>query len=157
MSDEIVARVLNQIEVCVKTLIEMLDSINEPDLLNRPTVNKMSIGELCEHIAVICEGDWRISNQATKEAMVDFYSQVSLKNLPQIKDNMVKNFEALKKHYLLLPIETLHEKTTSYWGLTYTRYEWLLEILAHLYHHRGQLHAILVHCYQKDPGVLLFE
>ncbi|MDX8367074.1 hypothetical protein SLH52_17980 [Cytobacillus sp. IB215665] len=48
-------------------------------------------------------------------------------------------------------------RTTSYWGVTYTRFDWLLEIVAHLYHHRGQLHATLVHYYKQDPNILLFE
>ena len=53
--------------------------------------------------------------------------------------------------------EELHQEMTSYWGTTYSRYEWLLEIIAHLYHHRGQLHSILVHCYGMDLNVQLFE
>ncbi|MEH7803874.1 DinB family protein, partial [Bacillus pumilus] len=28
---------------------------------------------------------------------------------------------------------------------------------AHVYHHRGQLHAMLVHCYNKDLKILMFE
>lgn len=45
----------------------------------------------------------------------------------------------------------------SYWEVTYSRYEWLLEIVAHIYHHRGQLHAILVHSYGLDLKGSLFE
>ncbi|MGQ4667830.1 hypothetical protein ACUIJN_18725 [Metabacillus halosaccharovorans] len=51
----------------------------------------------------------------------------------------------------------LQQRITSFWGVTYTRYEWLLEILATLYHHRGQLHAVLVHYYGKDPRIPMFE
>ncbi|WP_234007866.1 hypothetical protein [Lysinibacillus sp. FJAT-14745] len=51
----------------------------------------------------------------------------------------------------------LQDKLTSHWGVTYSRYEWLLEILAHVYHHRGQLHAMLVHCCGIDQKVPLFE
>lgn len=42
--------------------------------------------------------------------------------------------------------EELHMEMTSYWGTTYSWYEWLIEITTHLYHHRGQLHSMLVHC-----------
>ncbi|GIN59848.1 hypothetical protein J8TS2_41670 [Lederbergia ruris] len=89
--------------------------------------------------------------------MEEFYSDVSYKALASIKEGLRTNFKALKNEYLNLSEEELKMETTSYWGVTYTRYEWLLEILAHIYHHRGQLHAMLVHCYHQDPNILLFE
>lgn len=149
--------VLHQIEVAIQTVIEIIDNIEEEDLQNRPTPNKHSIGELLEHIAVICEADWRISTEASEREMESFYSEVSYKTLSSIKDGLLFNFNSLKTNYMSLSEEELLIQTTSYWGVTYTRYEWLLEILAHVYHHRGQLHAILVHCYDKDPKILMFE
>lgn len=149
--------VLHQIEVAIQTVIEIIDNIEEEDLQNRPTPNKHSIGELLEHIAVICEADWRISTEASEREMESFYSEVSYKTLSSIKDGLLFNFNSLKTNYMSLSEEELLILTTSYWGVTYTRYEWLLEILAHVYHHRGQLHAILVHCYDKDPKILMFE
>ncbi|MBD8070046.1 DinB family protein [Bacillus sp. PS06] len=149
--------VLHQIEVAMNTIIEIVDQLEEKDLKKRPTVNKHSVGELLEHIAVICEADWRISNEATEEEMSAFYSGVSYHTIDLIKEGLRDHFEALKENYMNLSEEKLVQETTAYWGVTYTRYEWLLEILAHLYHHRGQLHAILVHCYNKDPNILMFE
>ncbi|KAB2394974.1 MULTISPECIES: DinB family protein [Bacillus cereus group] len=149
--------VLHQIEVAVKTVIEIIGNLEEDDLQKRPTPNKHSIGELLEHMAVICEADWRISNEATQEEMENFYSGVAYKTLDSIKDGFLTNFESLKNKYMNLTEAELLSQTTSYWDLTYTRYEWLLEILAHVYHHRGQLHAMLVHCYDKDPKILMFE
>lgn len=149
--------VLHQIEVAVKTVIEIIGNLEEEDLQKRPTPNKHSIGELLEHIVVICEADWRISKEATQEEMENFYSGVSYKTLDSIKDGLLTNFESLKNKYINLSEAELLSQTTSYWDLTYTRYEWLLEILVHVYHHRGQLHAMLVHCYNKDPKILMFE
>lgn len=149
--------VLHQIEVAVKTVIEIIGNLEEDDLQKRPTPNKHSIGELLEHIAVICKADWRISKEATQEEMEIFYSGVSYKTLDSIKDGLLTNFESLKNKYMNLSEAELLSQTTSHWNLTYTRYEWLLEILAHVYHHRGQLHAMLVHCYDKDPKILMFE
>ncbi|MGA4466836.1 DinB family protein [Bacillus bombysepticus] len=149
--------VLHQIEVAVKSVIEIIGNLEEDDLQKRPTPNKHSIGELLEHIAVICAADWRISKEATQEEMENFYSEVSYKTLDSIKDGLLTNFESLKNKYINLSEAELLSQTTSYWDLTYTRSEWLLEILAHVYHHRGQLHAMLVHCYNKDPKILMFE
>ncbi|MFD1851419.1 DinB family protein [Oceanobacillus bengalensis] len=149
--------VLHQIEVAVQTLIKIISKLEEADLQKRPTTNKQSIGELLEHIAVICEADWRISKEATQEEMETFYSNVSYKTLESIEDGLITNFKSLKNNYMKLSDTELLSRTTSYWGVTYTRYEWLLEILAHVYHHRGQLHSILVHSYNKDPRILMFE
>ncbi|WP_112180253.1 MULTISPECIES: DinB family protein [Paraliobacillus] len=150
-------RVLHQIEVAVKTVIKIVDTLEEEDLQKKPTANKHSIGQLLEHIAVICKADWLISNQATQAEMESFYSTISYQTLDAIKEGLLTNFDSLKKNYMALSKEELQSETTSHWGLVYTRYEWLLEIVAHIYHHRGQLHAMLVHCYDKDPEVLLFE
>lgn len=149
--------VLHQIEVAVKTIIEIIDKLEEADLQKRPTSNKQSIGELLEHIAVICEADWRISIGATKEEMESYYSDISFKTLGALKMALLTNFKALENNVGQLSEEEFKRETTSYWGVTYTKFEWLLEILAHMYHHRGQLHAMLVHCYNKDPKILMFE
>jgi uncharacterized damage-inducible protein DinB len=149
--------VFHQIEVAVNTIIQIIDNLKEEDLQKRPTPNKHSIGEILEHLAIICEADWRISNEVSEEEMASFYSRISYKTLDSIKSSLLANFSSLKTNYMKMSDEELMEETTSYWGLTYTRYEWLLEVLAHIYHHRGQLHAMLVHCYGKDPNILMFE
>ncbi|MGD7008700.1 DinB family protein [Metabacillus sp. 84] len=149
--------VLHQTEFAVHSITEILGKLHEENLHKRPTAGKQSIGELLEHIAVICEADWHISNEATEEEMKRFYSGVSYKTLNLIKEGLTANFKALKNNYMNLSDEELLAETTAYWGLTYTRYEWLLEIAAHVYHHRGQLHAMLVHCCDLDPEISMFE
>ncbi len=151
------ASALNQIEIALKTTIEMIETIEASDLQKRPASNKRSIGELLEHIAVICKADLLISNGATQKEMNEYYSSVSLISMKDVKDAILYNYETLKDSYMNLTETELHEQTTSYWGATYTRYEWLLEIVAHIYHHRAQLHTMLVYCYGKDLNILLFE
>lgn len=148
---------LHQIEIAIKTIIKMMDRLDEIDLEFRPTEQKHSIGELLQHISFICEADFHIINGATQEEMETFYSQISNQQIEIIKTTLLKNFDSLKTHYIKLSERELFQEKTSYWGITYTKYEWLLEILAHIYHHRGQLHAMLVHCYRRDPQVPLFE
>ena len=74
-----------------------------------------------------------------------------------MKEALLSNFALLENRYLDYTEEELMQTTTSYWGVSYTRFEWLVEISSHLYHHRGQLHAMLIHCVGKDPNVALFE
>ncbi len=89
--------------------------------------------------------------------MISYYAGVSYNTLDSIKEGLITNFYTLKNNYWKLSNDKLISETTSYWGVTYTRYEWLLEILAHVYHHRGQLHSMLVHCCDKDLNILMFE
>ncbi|MCW3793274.1 hypothetical protein OM416_16910 [Paenibacillus sp. LS1] len=48
-------------------------------------------------------------------------------------------------------------ETTAFWGGVHSRFEWLLDTQAQFYHHRGQLHAMLVHVLKREPNVQLFE
>jgi len=148
---------LNQIKIALMKTIEIMEKLDETDLQKRPSPDKHSIGELLEHLASICRADLLIANGATQGELNQFYSSIEYGSLNEIKTGILHNFQLLEECYLNYSEEELQVKITSFWGVTYSRYEWLLEILAHVYHHRGQLHAILVHCYDKDPKVLLFE
>lgn len=148
---------LHQIKIALTTTAGILDNLEEADLLKRPSSNKHSVGELSAHIAMICKADLLISKGATQEEMNEFYSNITDMDLDAIKEALVVNYQHLEEEYLNLTEVELQEKIAAYWGVTYTRYEWLLEVLAHVYHHRGQLHAILVHCCNKDPNILMFE
>lgn len=149
--------VLHQIEFSLRTIIKMIETLEDDDFEKRPSPDKRSIGELLEHMVMICKADLLISDGASQEEMNHIYSSVSFNNKDEIKDALFSNYLMLKERYINYTEAELHRKTTSYWGASYSRYEWLLEILAHLYHHRGQLHAMLVHCCGKDPNISLFE
>lgn len=148
---------LNQIKIALTTTTQIIDQLAEKDLQKRPSPNKHSVGELLEHIAMICKADLLISSGMTQSEVNKFYSSESYQTLSEIKNALLINFELLEEKYMNYSEAELQQTMTSYWGVTYSRYEWLLEILAHVYHHRGQLHSILVHCYGKDPKISLFE
>jgi uncharacterized damage-inducible protein DinB len=144
-------------KVAIKTIIEIINTMDEKDLKKRPLPNKRSIGELLEHIALICKADLHISEGASQEEMNQFYSTHHLKNLNEIKEALLTHFHNLEKVFMSFTEEELQQVTTSYWGVSYNRFEWLLEMMAHMYHHRGQLHSMLVYCYEKDLNIPLFE
>ncbi|MBT2761218.1 DinB family protein [Paenibacillus sp. ISL-20] len=148
---------LHQIEVAVVSIVAIIDKLDEADLLVKPTEGKYSVGELLKHIAVICRADFHISGGATQEEMSTYYAGVSLNNLKDLQAELLSNYSYLEQAFREMTEKELHQEMTSYWSVTYSRYEWLLEIVAHVYHHRGQLHAMLVHCNGKDPKVPLFE
>ncbi|MBT2582802.1 DinB family protein [Planococcus sp. ISL-109] len=150
-------QVFHQLEIAVNSTAELISSIEESEWDARPTDGKFSVGELIGHIALICEADRRIADGSSESEMSAFYLASTPDTLEQAKTELFESFERLQAFYLLLNEQQLHELCTSYWGVTYSRYEWLLETLVHVIHHRGQLHAMLVHCLGKQPDVVLFE
>lgn len=148
---------LHQISIAVRSINDILDKLETNDLDVQPTENKFSIGQLLAHMSLICKADLLISDEATEEQMSTFYSSIYFQSIAEMKEALLSNFTLLEKRYLHYTEEELVQTMTSYWGVSYTRFEWLLEISSHLYHHRGQLHAMLVHCVGKDPNVALFE
>ncbi|MFC4713412.1 DinB family protein [Planococcus dechangensis] len=147
----------HQLEIAIQSVAELISSIEESEWDTRPTDGKFSIGELVGHIALICEADRRIADGASEKDMSAYYAAAAPVTLQQAKTELIRNFERLQAFYLPLTEEQLFEPCTSYWGVTYSRYEWLLETLVHVAHHRGQLHAMLVHCLGKQTDFALFE
>lgn len=147
----------NQISVSIQSITELLDKLEPNDLDLQPTKNKYSVRQLLAHMSLICKADLLISDEASEEEMSDFYSSISISSIEEMKEALLFNFSLLEKRYFDYSEDELLQTTTSYWGVSYTRFEWLLEISSHLYHHRGQLHAMLVHCLGKDLCVALFE
>ncbi|UPM53264.1 DinB family protein [Gottfriedia acidiceleris] len=122
----------------------MIDLINEEDLNFRPVEDKKSIGELVQHLCELIGADMEIMSGVSQELMVNYYTKVECKSIVEMKSLLQKNFHELKEFYFNIKEKDLVEKTTSYWGLQYSKFEWLLEILVHFTHHRAQLHMLLV-------------
>nr|WP_129689342.1 DinB family protein [Gottfriedia acidiceleris] len=150
-----IENVIHQLSLCVKSVLEMIDLINEEDLNFRPVDEKKSIGELVQHLCELIGADIEIMSGASQEMMANYYTVVECKSLVEMKSLLQKNFHELKEFYFNMKENDLVEKTTSYWGLQYSKFEWLLEILVHFTHHRAQLHMLLV---QKkgDINITLF-
>lgn len=148
--------VFHQLEIAVQSIVDMASQLTEQDFALRPAENKRSIGELLSHLAVICKADYYISIEASEEQMAQFYAANSPETLDEIKASIWNNYTYLYEEYASFTLEQLQENKTSYWGVTYSRYEWLLQILSHVYHHRGQLHTMLIQLL-PDMRVKLFD
>lgn len=152
------AGIFRQLNAAADTVVSLMRVFEPADLEVRPTPGKHSVGELLVHLSVLCAADYRIGSGASLKEMEIFYAESEpLRTLPAIERALRLNVANLERQVSLLTDEQLSGVTTSYWGARYSRYEWLVETLAHFYHHRGQLHAMLVHSLGKDPGVPLFE
>ncbi|PES76641.1 hypothetical protein CN327_10080 [Bacillus cereus] len=147
---------LHQLQVAVDTSIQMLNQYNEDDLKIQPIHSKRSLFEMCAHLSLICHADLLILNGITEKELRTFYLEHTPKTITQMQQMMIKGYELLSKTFLSHSNEELAEIMTAYWGISYSRFEWLLEIVAHSYHHRGQIHILLCE-HIKDPNIPLFQ
>ena len=147
---------LHQLKVAVDTSIQMLNQYTESDLKIKPIESKRSLFEMCTHLALICHADLLILNGITEKELHTFYIEHTPKTIAHIQQTMLQGYELLSKTFLSYPNEQLAEIKTAYWGISYSRFEWLLEIVTHFYHHRGQVHILLCE-HIKDPNIPLFQ
>ncbi|TCJ84173.1 UNVERIFIED_ORG: DinB family protein [Bacillus cereus] len=147
---------LHQLKVAVDTSIQMLNQYNEDTLKIRPIHSKRSVFEMCAHLSLICHADLLILNGITEKQLHIFYKEQTPETITQIQQTMIQGYDLLSKTFLSYSNEQLAEMKTAYWGISYSRFEWLLEIVAHFYHHRGQIHILLCE-HTKDPHIPLFE
>lgn len=150
--------IFNQMDMAVQSVINLMNTLSDEDLSIRPTAEKMSIGELLAHMSVLCQADFLIGAGASEEELDQFYEESEPKaNLHAISDALLKHYTFLKEGIAALTEDELLRETTAFWGGVHSRFEWLLDTQAHFYHHRGQLHAMLVHVLKREPNVQLFE
>lgn len=150
--------VIKQMDLAVDSIIKLIGTLSEEDLSIKPTEGKWSIGELLSHISVLCKADFLIGMGASEEELDRFYVEAEPEvNKTAIINALMINYSYLKEGIALLEEEELLRETTSFFGVTHSRYEWLLDTQAHLFHHRGQLHSMMIHVLKRKPNVQLFE
>lgn len=150
--------VFKEMDLAIDSIIKLIDTLSEEDLYIRPTERKWSVGELLSHMSVLCKADFLIGAGASEDDLDLFYETATpAANRNGIKDALITNYAYLKEGIGGLMEDELLKETTSFFGVIHSRYEWLLDTQAHLFHHRGQLHSIIVHVLKREPNVKLFE
>ncbi|MGG5735945.1 MULTISPECIES: DinB family protein [Bacillus cereus group] len=147
---------LHQLKVAVDTSIQILNQYTESDLIIKPIESKRSLFEMYTHLSLIFHADLLVLNGISEKELHTFYIEQTPKTITQMQQMMIKGYELLSKTFLSYSNEELAEIMTAYWGISYSRFEWLLEIVAHFYHHRGQIHILLCE-HIKDPNIPLFQ
>lgn len=136
--------VLHQLSVAIESSINMLEQAPD-DLLDwKPAENKRSVRELFVHLALLCKADYFIMEGHSQKYMKEFYLQAQPHTKQEIKECMSDSFHFLSEVSAKFTETELNEQKASYWGTVYSRFEWLLQILSHFYHHRAQIHSFLV-------------
>ena len=147
---------LHQLQVAVDTSIQMLNRYKEDELKIKPIHSKQSLFKMCAHLSLIFHDDLLMLNGITEKELHTFYKEQTPETITQIQQTIIQGYDLLSKTFLSYSNEQLAEIKTAYWGISYSRFEWLLEIVAHFYHHRGQVHILLCE-HMKDPRIPLFE
>ncbi|KAB2440134.1 DinB family protein [Bacillus luti] len=147
---------LHQLKVAIDTSIQMLNQYTESDLKIKPIESKRSLFEMCTHLALICHADLLILNGITEKELHIFYIEYTPETIAHIQETMLQGYDLLSKTFSSYSNEELAEIKTAYWGISYSRFEWLLEVVAHFYHHRGQIQILLCE-HVKDSRIPLFE
>ena len=147
---------LHQLQVAVDTSIQMLNRYKEDELKIQPIHSKRCLFERCAHVSRICNADLLILKSNTEKELHTFYKEQTPETIMQIQQTMIQGYDLLSKTFLSYSNEQLAEIKTAYWGISYSRFEWLLEIVTHFYHHRGQVHILLCE-HIKDPNIPLFQ
>ncbi|MBE7120148.1 DinB family protein [Bacillus cereus] len=147
---------LHQLKIAVDTSSQILKQYTESDLKMKSLESKRSLFEMCAHLSLICHADLLILNGITEKELHTFYIEHTPETIVQMQQTIIEGYNLLSKTFLSYSQEELAEVMTAYWGVSYSRFEWLLEIVAHFYHHRGQIHILLVE-HIKDPKISLFE
>lgn len=151
-----VDQVICQLKYSVKSVLQLMEQLKEEDLSFRPILHKKSIGELLQHICELIEADLFISKGSSYEEMEKHYQSVKCISIEEMRYLLKDGLTKLESTYMDLNEDELNHKNTSYWGVNYTRFEWLLEILVHFTHHRAQLHMLMVQKF-GDINISLFE
>lgn len=147
---------LHQLKVAIDTSIQMLNQYTESDLKIKPIESKRSLFEMCTHLALICHADLLILNGITEKELHTFYIEYTPETIAHMQETMLQGYDLLSKTFSSYSNEELAEIKTAYWGISYSRFEWLLEVVAHFYHHRGQIQILLCE-HVKDSCIPLFE
>lgn len=147
---------LHQLQVAVDSSIQMLNQYKEDELKIQPIHSKRSLFEMCAHLSLICHADLLILNGSREKELRTFYLEHTPGTIAYMQKIMIEGYNLLSKTFLSYSQDELAEVMAAYWGISYSRFEWLLEIVAHFYHHRGQIHILLCE-HIKNPNIPLFQ
>ena len=147
---------INQLTYISNTITQLFDYIDEKLLSKRPIENKMSVWEVCVHLAQIPQADLNICKGYNIDQMQLYYEESKPVNIQAAKEQFLEGIQEVMKHIDQLTEEALSKEFTTYWGSKYRPEEWFLQIMNHLVHHRMQLYSYLL-VLKVDVQVVLFR
>ncbi len=140
------ALLYEEMELIVRTSVNLLSKIKQEDLNFRPRENMRSLRELAEHLAAIPAVDLIILQQKTEDEVRTLEAVYAAEEkVDALSARMQDGVKALRDYMdSLTDDEFLHLQTKPFYlDHPTAQAKWLVEIVTHLQHHRGQLFTYL--------------
>lgn len=153
---ELQHQLFEELELIVRTTTNLLAKVKPEDVAFRPQPNMRTLRELAEHLAAIPEVDLLILQEHTAEEVRKLESRFVEMDFSKLGSAMAEGLELLRQYMTALPEEDfLHKKTTPFYLEHGTvQAKWLIEVVTHAQHHRGQLFTYLK---QQGYDVSMFD
>ncbi|WP_424765842.1 DinB family protein [Paenibacillus sp. sgz302251] len=147
---EIKDLLFEELELIVRTSSNLIRKISPQHWHYRPRENMRSLLELVHHLVAVPSTDLLILQEKSEQEIRALEGAISADlDQEQLIGWMTAGMEDVKKYMKELPDEEfLHKKTTPFYlehGSVQAK--WLIEIVTHAQHHRGQLFT-----YLKEQG-----
>ncbi|MBZ5201633.1 hypothetical protein HU147_10430 [Planomicrobium chinense] len=90
--------IIQQMDLAVESVVQLMNTLSEEDLLVKPNAEKWSIGELLARMSVIGKADFLIGLGASEEELDQYYEEAAPQmNLESIGSTLTENYAFLKK------------------------------------------------------------
>jgi uncharacterized damage-inducible protein DinB len=134
-----------ELELIVRTTTNLLAKVKPEDHEFRPQPNMRTLRELAEHLAAIPAVDLLILTEHSAEEVRVLENRFAETNFNRLGDTMAEELETLRQYIAALSEDDfLHKKTKPFYLEHGTaQAKWLIEIVTHTHHHRGQLFTYL--------------
>jgi uncharacterized damage-inducible protein DinB len=147
---------LDEFYVIVRTTNHLLKKADSSVYEYRPAENMRSFMELANHLVQIPHVDLAILQEKSEKDIRKIEKKLSAKNPAEQSHVLEEGYHLLKSYFLSLSEEDfLYKETKAFYaekGMTQAK--WLVEIVTHAFHHRGQLFTYLK---QTNHDVNMFD
>lgn len=147
---------ISQLRFISGTIVQLLEYVEDEVLQERPIANKMSVWDVCVHLAQIPKADLLIQKGTTQQQMGYYYETNMPDSIVNAKVQFTVGIQEFISYFEEQTGAELAYKFSTYWGSEYSSAEWFIQTLNHLTHHRAQLYNYLLFL-GKDVQVVLFR
>lgn len=134
-----------ELELIVRTTSNLLAKIKPEDYDFRPQPNMRTLRELAEHLTAVPAVDLLILQEHSAEEVRELEGRFAEAAFASLEASLSEGLETLRQYMAALPEEDfLHRKTKPFYlDHGSAQAKWLIEIVTHAQHHRGQLFTYL--------------
>ncbi|EIT86436.1 hypothetical protein A374_05721 [Fictibacillus macauensis ZFHKF-1] len=134
---------ISQLQEITTSLLTIIDQLHDHHFSLSLGHEKRNVHDLLAHLSVIGQADILIMNEASEAEMNHFYATHDPQTRTEIKQQLLLSLQVVTHEARSTPWSLWEVRSRSWWGHTRSKIEWMQQLIAHVYHHQGQLHALL--------------